>query len=69
MEGLLLDPMGDTFGSMVIAGNFYPYTAHRKKQTKDLFKNLSQRWFMLLDEFEKEEKKQFMYDIIPTPYM
>lgn len=66
---LLLDPDGDTWGSMIIAGNWYPYTKSRHIQQGRIIGDLQQEVGDLLDEIAKEEEKRFFYDIIPTPYM
>ena len=66
---LLLDPDGDSWMGMIVAGNWYPYLKQRHYHQGGLIGDLEQQVASLLDEIAKEEKKRFFYDIIPTPYM
>lgn len=65
-----LNPDGDSWGSMVIAGNWYGYhdyrESHMKKEVTDKF---SQQMSRFIDALNKDEEKRFFRDIIPTPYM
>ena len=66
---LLLDPDGDSWMGMIVAGNWYPYLKERHYHQGRIIGDLQQQIGFLLDEIAKEEKKRFFYDIIPTPYM
>lgn len=66
---LLLDPDGDSWLGMVIAGNWYPYLKSRDRDMRILIGGLEGELISLMQDMAEEERKRFFYDIIPTPYM